>query len=211
MKSCSSPYINKSINAQSLFISFQLKALSSLKKYGVGTCGPRGFYGTFGWWIYHLKYVSRVTASGYSTEMSRRCSSGVRGAIGEVHENRGGHYLLVWLRHYRQRYSCVLQERRHHLCVRTQLLTWDVLRWASVLICPSLVFSATRRRVSPFRKACRLHAASSSTSNTTIWRILSACWRSRRLKTRRWGGLAHNMSTSCIFLVKHVEGQFSHN
>ncbi|XP_019715238.1 serine palmitoyltransferase 1-like, partial [Hippocampus comes] len=24
------------------------KALSSLKKYGVGTCGPRGFYGTFG-------------------------------------------------------------------------------------------------------------------------------------------------------------------
>uniref|UniRef100_A0A8C1H3A3 Serine palmitoyltransferase long chain base subunit 1 n=1 Tax=Cyprinus carpio carpio TaxID=630221 RepID=A0A8C1H3A3_CYPCA len=26
----------------------KLKALSSLKKYGVGTCGPRGFYGTFG-------------------------------------------------------------------------------------------------------------------------------------------------------------------
>ncbi|MEQ2281577.1 Serine palmitoyltransferase 1 [Ameca splendens] len=24
------------------------KALMSLKKYGVGTCGPRGFYGTFG-------------------------------------------------------------------------------------------------------------------------------------------------------------------
>lgn len=23
-------------------------ALASLKKYGVGTCGPRGFYGTFG-------------------------------------------------------------------------------------------------------------------------------------------------------------------
>uniref|UniRef100_A0A8C1AMP7 Serine palmitoyltransferase 1 n=1 Tax=Cyprinus carpio carpio TaxID=630221 RepID=A0A8C1AMP7_CYPCA len=26
----------------------KLKALLSLKKYGVGTCGPRGFYGTFG-------------------------------------------------------------------------------------------------------------------------------------------------------------------
>ncbi|TRY83250.1 hypothetical protein DNTS_032516 [Danionella cerebrum] len=25
----------------------KLKALASLKKYGVGTCGPRGFYGTF--------------------------------------------------------------------------------------------------------------------------------------------------------------------
>lgn len=23
-------------------------AQASLKKYGVGTCGPRGFYGTFG-------------------------------------------------------------------------------------------------------------------------------------------------------------------
>uniref|UniRef100_A0A673IPX9 Serine palmitoyltransferase 1 n=1 Tax=Sinocyclocheilus rhinocerous TaxID=307959 RepID=A0A673IPX9_9TELE len=41
----------------------KLKALSSLKKYGVGTCGPRGFYGTFV----------------YSIEMFHRCSSGVRG------------------------------------------------------------------------------------------------------------------------------------
>lgn len=28
----------------------QRKALASLQKYGVGTCGPRGFYGTFGRW-----------------------------------------------------------------------------------------------------------------------------------------------------------------
>lgn len=30
------------------FASTQAAAFSSLKKYGVGTCGPRGFYGTFG-------------------------------------------------------------------------------------------------------------------------------------------------------------------
>ncbi|XP_049594456.1 serine palmitoyltransferase 1 isoform X2 [Syngnathus scovelli] len=33
------------------------KALSSLKKYGVGTCGPRGFYGTFD---VHLELESRL-------------------------------------------------------------------------------------------------------------------------------------------------------
>ncbi|KAM9306699.1 LOW QUALITY PROTEIN: serine palmitoyltransferase 1 [Pholidichthys leucotaenia] len=33
------------------------KALASLKKYGVGTCGPRGFYGTFD---VHLELESRV-------------------------------------------------------------------------------------------------------------------------------------------------------
>jgi 7-keto-8-aminopelargonate synthetase-like enzyme len=31
-----------------MFTSIQATAFSSLKKYGVGTCGPRGFYGTFG-------------------------------------------------------------------------------------------------------------------------------------------------------------------
>lgn len=30
------------------FFSTKAAALASLKKYGVGTCGPRGFYGTFG-------------------------------------------------------------------------------------------------------------------------------------------------------------------
>ncbi|XP_033981776.1 serine palmitoyltransferase 1 [Trematomus bernacchii] len=34
------------------------KALASLKKYGVGTCGPRGFYGTFD--IVHLELESRL-------------------------------------------------------------------------------------------------------------------------------------------------------
>ncbi|XP_045043985.1 serine palmitoyltransferase 1 isoform X5 [Desmodus rotundus] len=29
-------------------------ALASLKKYGVGTCGPRGFYGTFGTFLLHF-------------------------------------------------------------------------------------------------------------------------------------------------------------
>lgn len=101
------------------FICFQSKALSSLKKYGVGTCGPRGFYGTFGWWIYHLVYLSYVTASVYSIEMFHRCSSGAGRTTGEVHENRGGHHLLVRLRHHRQRHSSVLQKRRHHLCVRS--------------------------------------------------------------------------------------------
>lgn len=32
----------------STFASIKAAALASLKKYGVGTCGPRGFYGTFG-------------------------------------------------------------------------------------------------------------------------------------------------------------------
>lgn len=32
----------------SVFASLKAAALASLKKYGVGTCGPRGFYGTFG-------------------------------------------------------------------------------------------------------------------------------------------------------------------
>lgn len=31
-----------------IFFSTKAAALASLKKYGVGTCGPRGFYGTFG-------------------------------------------------------------------------------------------------------------------------------------------------------------------
>uniref|UniRef100_A0A8C2G7E7 Serine palmitoyltransferase 1 n=1 Tax=Cyprinus carpio TaxID=7962 RepID=A0A8C2G7E7_CYPCA len=35
----------------------KLKALSSLKKYGVGTCGPRGFYGTFD---VHLELEERL-------------------------------------------------------------------------------------------------------------------------------------------------------
>uniref|UniRef100_A0A1A8JYM9 Serine palmitoyltransferase 1 n=1 Tax=Nothobranchius kuhntae TaxID=321403 RepID=A0A1A8JYM9_NOTKU len=35
------------------------KALASLKKYGVGTCGPRGFYGTFD---VHLELESRLAA-----------------------------------------------------------------------------------------------------------------------------------------------------
>lgn len=26
-------------------------ALDGLKKYGVGSCGPRGFYGTVGWYL----------------------------------------------------------------------------------------------------------------------------------------------------------------
>lgn len=34
--------------SHSKFASLQAAAFSSLKKYGVGTCGPRGFYGTFG-------------------------------------------------------------------------------------------------------------------------------------------------------------------
>ncbi len=160
---------------------------------------------------------SRVTASVYSTEMFHRCSSGVRGAIGEVHENRGGHYLLVWLRHHRQRYSSVLQERRHHLCVRS---CWTLQPFHRGLpphpgrpemikrpdLSVSLVFSVTRQRVSPFRKACWLHAASSNTSNTTIWRILSAFWRSRRLKIRRWGGfdqltLKRNSHTTWVYAI----------
>jgi hypothetical protein len=35
-------------------------ALSSLKKYGVGTCGPRGFYGTFGKLSYFSDYSFQV-------------------------------------------------------------------------------------------------------------------------------------------------------
>ncbi|XP_058291080.1 uncharacterized protein LOC116464504 [Hylobates moloch] len=35
-------------------------ALASLKKYGVGTCGPRGFYGTFGMWV-SLREVGEST------------------------------------------------------------------------------------------------------------------------------------------------------
>jgi 7-keto-8-aminopelargonate synthetase-like enzyme len=31
---------------------FQAAAIRTLKKYGVGSCGPRGFYGTMGTFIY---------------------------------------------------------------------------------------------------------------------------------------------------------------
>uniref|UniRef100_A0A673IIL8 Serine palmitoyltransferase 1 n=1 Tax=Sinocyclocheilus rhinocerous TaxID=307959 RepID=A0A673IIL8_9TELE len=46
-----------SFNFLGLLDSERLKALSSLKKYGVGTCGPRGFYGTFD---VHLELEERL-------------------------------------------------------------------------------------------------------------------------------------------------------
>uniref|UniRef100_A0A9J7Z5U2 Serine palmitoyltransferase 1 n=1 Tax=Cyprinus carpio carpio TaxID=630221 RepID=A0A9J7Z5U2_CYPCA len=46
-----------SFNFLGLLDSERLKALLSLKKYGVGTCGPRGFYGTFD---VHLELEERL-------------------------------------------------------------------------------------------------------------------------------------------------------
>ena len=40
-----------SISSQFILL-FQAAAIRTLKKYGVGSCGPRGFYGTMGKFIY---------------------------------------------------------------------------------------------------------------------------------------------------------------
>ena len=34
-----------------LFLILQAEAIRTLKKYGVGSCGPRGFYGTMGKYV----------------------------------------------------------------------------------------------------------------------------------------------------------------
>uniref|UniRef100_A0A3Q2YZE2 Serine palmitoyltransferase 1 n=2 Tax=Hippocampus comes TaxID=109280 RepID=A0A3Q2YZE2_HIPCM len=51
------------------------KALSSLKKYGVGTCGPRGFYGTFGTLaLISLYFVFRDEAACFSIQKGLQAS-----------------------------------------------------------------------------------------------------------------------------------------
>lgn len=47
----------------------------------------------------------------------RRCSPGVGDPSGQIHENRRGHHLLVWLCNHCQRHPCLLQEGGHHFCV----------------------------------------------------------------------------------------------
>ena len=46
-------YFNyKHIKCNQVRLLFQTAAIRTLKKYGVGSCGPRGFYGTMGKFIY---------------------------------------------------------------------------------------------------------------------------------------------------------------
>jgi 7-keto-8-aminopelargonate synthetase-like enzyme len=41
-------------------VDFQDSCVGSLEKYGVGSCGPRGFYGTIG--LYHLSQTMTSVA-----------------------------------------------------------------------------------------------------------------------------------------------------
>ena len=49
---------------------------------------------------------------------SFRCTFGVRRKIGQVHENRRGNSLFLWIFHNSQRNSCLFQKRGCYFLVR---------------------------------------------------------------------------------------------
>lgn len=72
---------------------------------------PRGPSNMSSSWFY------TKTSAGLSWSFSCRRSPGAGDSPGQLHENRRGHHLLVWLRNHCECNSRLFQEGRHHFCV----------------------------------------------------------------------------------------------
>lgn len=64
----------------------------------------------------HLEASEGITAAS-SVVFLGRCSPGAGVSSGQVHEDGGGHHLLLRLCNHGQRHPSLLQEGGHHLCV----------------------------------------------------------------------------------------------
>lgn len=75
-------------------------AIASVRKYGVGSCGPRGFYGTIG---NILKNIYSEKSSNYIfwPNLIFRCAFGFRRATGKIHANGRISCIFIWIRNGR--------------------------------------------------------------------------------------------------------------
>lgn len=134
-------------------------AIKSLRKYGVGSCGPRGFYGTVD---VHLELEERLAkfmnveeAVVYSYAFSTIAS-----AIPAY--SKRGDLIFVY--------------------VLNRMIAALLLLLTGFLIV-FFLFTVTSVLILLFKKDWTLHEARFFTTNTTIWTIWSDCFKSNRLKT----------------------------
>lgn len=76
----------------------QESAISSINKYGVGSCGPRGFYGTIGTTKTAIELILLNMFDSFHIFQIYRCAFGIGRAIGKVHADGRISIIRLWVR-----------------------------------------------------------------------------------------------------------------
>lgn len=110
-------------------------AIAAVHKYGVGSCGPRGFYGTIGktsigtLWLILLKFIKNNM---FFHDSNVRCALRARRAIGQIHANGRIRSIFVWIFNGCQCDWSLLQARWFAICV-SYLFVENVFQFIFIL------------------------------------------------------------------------------
>lgn len=140
-----------------------------------------------------------------------RCTFGTGGSLGQVHANRRGDYLFLWLCNNCKCNTCIFQERGYSVCVSAFFrLILDFLNRFLISMCD---YPGMKQHASLYRRVFKPPAVSSNTSNTMTWRTLSDSSKSRRLRIRRFESSSHFVMPSLtdINIFKASESKHSLN